>query len=66
MWYVADRNEIGMVLFASLGPFLGLPFVGYMVESKNWSERIKMAFVCSLGYMCGSLVVILINKCYGL
>jgi hypothetical protein len=66
MWFVADKNVPGMIFFASLGPFLGLPFVGYMVESKTWIERIKMACVCSFGYMCGSLVVILINKYYGL
>ena len=31
---VAERSA-SMIFWASMGPFLGLPFVGYMVESKN-------------------------------
>jgi hypothetical protein len=56
--FVADKEPIGMLIFAFIGPFLGLPFVGYMVESKKWSERLKMAFALSLGYALGCLVVI--------
>jgi hypothetical protein len=59
--YVADENTIGMIIFAAIGPFLGLPFTGYMVESKTWKERILMSFVLSLGYVSGSIVVILIK-----
>jgi hypothetical protein len=66
MWFVSEKNPLGMVIFASLGPFLSLPFVGFMVESKNWNDRLKMAFVCSFGYACGSLVVIILNNYYGL
>jgi hypothetical protein len=46
-----------MVFFAFIGPFLALPFAGYMVESKFWNERIKMAFALALGYAIGALVV---------
>jgi F0F1-type ATP synthase assembly protein I len=56
--YVAHKNPIGMIIFAAIGPFLGLPFAGYMVESKSWSERIKMAFALSLGYIAGCLIVL--------
>jgi len=60
--YVADKNPIGMIIFAAIGPFLGLPFAGYMVESKLWSERIKMAFALSLGYIVGCLIVLKLIK----
>lgn len=56
--FVADKEAIGMLIFAFIGPFLGLPFAGYMVESKKWSERLLMAFALSLGYILGCLVVI--------
>lgn len=56
--YVSEKNAIGMLIFAFIGPFLSLPFVGYMVESKNWKERICMAFSAAFGYAFGSLIVI--------
>lgn len=56
--FVSERNAIGMVFFAGIGSFLGLPFAGYMVESKNWGERFRMAVALSIGYMLGSLIVI--------
>jgi hypothetical protein len=46
-----------MMFFAFIGPFLALPFAGYMVESKFWNERIKMAFALALGYALGALLV---------
>ena len=60
---VAEANIYGMIFFAFIAPFIGLPFAGYMVESKLWSERIKMAFALAFGYVTGVLIVInLINK----
>jgi hypothetical protein len=56
--YVAEKNIIGMLFFAGIGPFLSLPFAGYMIESKNWMERIHMALALSIGYMIGSFIVI--------
>ena len=58
---VANR-DIAMVFWASVGPFLGLPFVGYMVESKSWMERIKMAFASSIGYALGAIMVYLYSN----
>ena len=60
--FVAEANTLGMIFFAFIGPFLGLPFAGYMVESKLWSERIKMAFALSVGYVAGALIVINLIK----
>jgi hypothetical protein len=60
--YVTEKNVFGMMFFAFISPFLGLPFIGYMVESKLWSERIKMAIALSIGYVIGSIFVILLIK----
>lgn len=57
--FVAEGDFLGMMFFAFISPFLGLPFVGYIVESKTWSERIKMAFSSAFGYLIGSVIVIL-------
>jgi hypothetical protein len=51
-----------MILFAFIGPFLSLPFAGYMVESKLWSERFKMALALSIGYVAGAIIVIYLIK----
>jgi hypothetical protein len=56
---VADKNYLGMLFFAFIGPFLSLPFVGFMVESKTWKERIRLALCSGLGYLFGSFVVII-------
>jgi hypothetical protein len=61
--FVSDRNSVGMIFFAFIGPFLGLPFVGYIVDTKTWSERVKMAFYSAFGYVTGtSIVIYLIDK----
>ena len=41
--YISTVSEksVFMIFWAFIGPFLTLPFVGYMVESKTWTERIK-------------------------
>lgn len=56
--FVADKNIFGMLFFAFIAPFLSLAFAGFMVESKQWNERIKMAFSLAFGYVVGSLIVI--------
>jgi len=58
---VADRS-IAMIFWAFVGPFIGLPFVGYMVESKTWPDRFKMALASSIGYVIGATVIYLINN----
>lgn len=57
---VADRS-IAMIFWAFIGPFLGLPFVGYMVESKTWPQRFHMALASAVGYTIGALTVYLGN-----
>jgi hypothetical protein len=58
--FVTERNTIGMLFFAGIAPFLGLPFIKYIVDATNWKERIEYALAMSLGYMAGSLIVIYI------
>ena len=56
--FVSDKNTFGMLFFAFIAPFLSLAFAGFMVESKQWNERIKMAFSLAFGYVVGALIVI--------
>ena len=49
-----------MLLMAFIGPYLALPFTGYMVESNNWNQRLKLAFATSCGYLLGALIVYLL------
>lgn len=58
---IADRDFM-MIFWACIGPFLGLPFVGYMVESKFWVDRIKIALSSSVGYALGAVFVYLYTK----
>jgi hypothetical protein len=55
---VSEKDTTAMIGFAIIRPFLALPFAGYMLDSKNWNERIKMAFALSAGYAVGSVLVI--------
>ena len=53
---VADKNLLGMITFAFIGPFLSLPFVGYIVESKTWKDRIKISITQAIGYTIGCII----------
>ena len=59
---IAQNNIPAMYFFAMIGPFLGLPFIGYMVDSETWGERIKQAVALSIGYGTGMTIVTVINK----
>jgi hypothetical protein len=56
------HNSPLMVFWAFIGPFLSLPFVGYMVESKDWKSRLRLALASSMGYGVGSILVYLWNS----
>jgi hypothetical protein len=58
---VSDRS-LWMVFYAMIGPFLSLPFVGYIIEAQNWNQRIKLAFSSSIGYGLGSLFIYVFNQ----
>ncbi len=54
-------NNIAMIFWAFIGPFLALPFVGYMVDAKVWAERIMLACCSGVGYAMGALLVYIYN-----
>ena len=60
--FVSEGNAPGMIFFAAISPFLGLPFLGYMIEATNWSERIFNAVALSAGYITGTVIVITLIK----
>jgi len=60
--FVSDQNLFGMMFFAFIGPFLGLPFVGFMIDAQNWKQRIFLAFSSACGYLIGSLISYLFIK----
>lgn len=53
---VADKNTLQTLFFAFISPFMSLPFVMYIVESKTMLDRVKMAFCSGTGYAIGVLV----------
>jgi len=55
---VADHHPT-MVALAALGPWLNLPFYGYMVTSGTTKERIRITLAQSLGYALGSFSIYL-------
>ena len=57
-----SQNSPYMLLWAFIGPFLGLPFIGYIVDEKKWTGRLKIALASSIGYVIGALVVFLIKR----
>ena len=59
---VSEKDTSAMIGFAIIRPFLALPFAGYMLDSKNWNERIIMAISLSIGYALGSVLVITLIK----
>ena len=53
---VADRHAM-MLFWAFIGPFLSLPFSGFMLETKTWKQRFALALSMAIGYCLGSFVV---------
>ena len=60
--FVSEGNAPGMIFFAAIGPFLGLPFLVYMIEATTWPERIFNAVSLSAGYVTGTVIVITLIK----
>ena len=55
---VAD-NSPWMCFWAFVGPFLGLPFIGSLIDADSWPERFKIAFSSAIGYSVGAAFVYL-------
>jgi hypothetical protein len=54
---VADKNTMQMMFWAFVSPFLGLPFLAWQIDAKNWNERIRLAAAYGSGYMTGAFLV---------
>ena len=59
---VSEFNVGGMLFFAFIGPFLGLPFISYIIEAENRLQRFKIALASAIGYMLGATLVICLRK----
>jgi hypothetical protein len=54
---VAEKQTLQMMFWAFVGPYIGLPFIAWQIEAKNWKERIILATAYGFGYMIGALTV---------
>jgi hypothetical protein len=54
---VAEKNMLQTLFFAFISPFVSLPFVVYIIESKTMLDRVKMALCSGSGYAFGVYVV---------
>lgn len=53
---VADKDMGSTMLWAFLGPFIALPFAGYVADEKTWKGRFRIALSSSVGYTVGALI----------
>ena len=53
---VADKDMGATMLWAFLGPFIALPFAGYVADEKTWKGRFYLALSSSIGYMIGAML----------
>lgn len=53
---VADKDMAATMLWAFLGPFIALPFAGYVADEKTWRGRIYLAISSALGYVIGAMI----------
>lgn len=53
---VSDKNMASTMLWAFLGPFIALPFAGYIADEKTWGGRVYLALSSSVGYTIGAML----------
>lgn len=53
---VADKDMASTMLWAFLGPFIALPFAGYVADEKTWRGRLYLALSSSAGYTLGAFM----------
>ncbi len=53
---VADKDMNSTALWAFLGPFIALPFAGYVADEKTWRGRAYLALASSIGYVIGAYI----------
>ncbi len=53
---VSEKAIHSTALWAFLGPFIALPFAGYVADEKTWKGRFYLALASSVGYTIGALL----------
>lgn len=53
---VSDKQMYSVALWAFLGPFIALPFAGYVADEKTWKGRFYLAVSSSIGYVVGAFI----------
>jgi hypothetical protein len=53
---VADKDMASTMVWAFLGPFIALPFAGYVADEKTWKGRFYLALSSSAGYAFGAFL----------
>ena len=57
--YISSVSEkvVGATMFwAFVGPFIALPFAGFVADEKTWKGRLFLALASSMGYTIGALI----------
>jgi hypothetical protein len=53
---VSDKEMAATMFWAFLGPFIALPFAGFVADEKTWRGRFFLALSSSVGYTTGALI----------
>jgi len=53
---VADKNSMSTMFWAFVGPFIALPFAGFVADEKTWKGRAFLALSSSVGYTIGASI----------
>ena len=53
---VADRIMGATMFWSFVGPFIALPFAGFVADEKTWKGRFFLALSSSFGYSLGALI----------
>ena len=53
---VADKEITRTMFWAFVGPFIALPFAGFVADEKTWTGRFYLALSSSVGYVVGALI----------
>lgn len=53
---VSDKVLGSTMFWAFVGPFIALPFAGFVADEKTWKGRLYLALASSMGYTIGALV----------
>ena len=53
---VAHQDLDRMMVWSFLGPFIALPFAGFIADEKHWVGRLQLALFSAMGYATGAYI----------